>query len=257
MIVKKEFLQQLKDDFRLNIYEVKIWTALLSRGIATAGELADISGVPRSRCYDVLESLEKKSFIIMKIGKPIKYIAIQPEEIVERVRHNLQDEATFQENLISQIKETEVFKEIELLHKAGIDHIDATQLSNSLTGRDNVQHFMRTFIEKARQEVIIVTTAEGYMRKISLLKNTLAALRKKGVSITIYAPVDKTAVKKMSSIADVRSHKTNLRYITVDNKELLFMLSDDTVNPAYDSGIWVKSPYFTKALQTMFADASK
>ena len=72
MIVQKEFLQRLKRDFSLNIYEVKIWTALLSRGIATAGELADISGVPRSRCYDVLETLEKKNFIIMKIGKPIK-----------------------------------------------------------------------------------------------------------------------------------------------------------------------------------------
>src|SRR5210317_2383242 len=93
MIVQKEFLTRIKDDFKLNIYEVKIWTALLSRGIATAGELADISGVPRSRCYDVLESLEKKGFIIMKIGKPIKYIAVQPEEIVERVKKDLQAKA--------------------------------------------------------------------------------------------------------------------------------------------------------------------
>ena len=69
---EKQFLMDLKKHFRLNIYEAKIWTALLSRGIASAGELADISGVPRSRCYDVLESLEKKGFIIMKIGKPIK-----------------------------------------------------------------------------------------------------------------------------------------------------------------------------------------
>ena len=56
----------------LNLYEVKIWTALLSRGVSTAGELSDIANVPRSRTYDVLESLEKKGFIIMKLGKPIK-----------------------------------------------------------------------------------------------------------------------------------------------------------------------------------------
>ena len=42
-----QFLQELRKNFKLNIYEVKIWTALLSRGIASAGELADISGVPR------------------------------------------------------------------------------------------------------------------------------------------------------------------------------------------------------------------
>ena len=84
--MQKQTLQELRERFKLNIYEVKIWTSLLSRGIAAASELADISGVPRSRCYDVLESLEKKGFIIMKVGKPIKYIAVEPEAIVDRVK---------------------------------------------------------------------------------------------------------------------------------------------------------------------------
>ncbi|MEK6816001.1 MAG: helix-turn-helix domain-containing protein, partial [Nanoarchaeota archaeon] len=81
MIVQESFLKKLRSAFDLNIYEVKIWTALLSRGVASAGELADISGVPRSRSYDVLESLEKKGFVIMKLGKPIKYLAVKPEEV--------------------------------------------------------------------------------------------------------------------------------------------------------------------------------
>ena len=84
MIVKEEFLSRLRRFFNLNLYEVKIWTALLSRGVSTAGELSDIANVPRSRSYDVLESLEKKGFVIMKLGKPIKYIAVPPKEVVER-----------------------------------------------------------------------------------------------------------------------------------------------------------------------------
>ena len=60
MIVKEELLSKLRTYFSLNLYEVKIWTSLLSRGASTAGELAEISNVPRSRSYDVLESLEKK-----------------------------------------------------------------------------------------------------------------------------------------------------------------------------------------------------
>ena len=67
MIVKEEFLSKLRRFFNLNLYEVKIWTALLSRGVSTAGELSDIANVPRSRSYDVLESLEKKGFVIMKL----------------------------------------------------------------------------------------------------------------------------------------------------------------------------------------------
>ena len=134
MIVKQELLSKLKQDFRLNIYEVKIWTVLLSRGIATAGELADLSGVPRSRCYDVLESLEKKGFIIMKIGKPIKYIAIQPQEIVERVKKDINDDAELSLRMIEDIKSTDVFKELTLLHNTGVEKVDGSELSNSLIG---------------------------------------------------------------------------------------------------------------------------
>ena len=93
MIVKEEFLSKLRRYFSLNLYEVKVWTALLSRGVATAGELSDIANVPRSRSYDVLESLEKKGFAITKIGKPIKYIAVTPGEVVERVKKNMKEEA--------------------------------------------------------------------------------------------------------------------------------------------------------------------
>src|SRR5512137_868707 len=92
MIVQKDFLNKLKD-FGLNSYESKLWTALLSRGISTAGELSDIANVPRSRSYDVLESLEKKGFIVMKLGKPIKYIAVPPEDVLERVKKRINEDA--------------------------------------------------------------------------------------------------------------------------------------------------------------------
>src|SRR4030043_2475338 len=98
MIVKDEFLSKLRRYFNLNLYEVKIWAALLSRGVSTAGELSDIANVPRSRSYDVLESLEKKGFVVMKLGKPIKYLAVEPGEVVERVKKSIRREA--EENVL-------------------------------------------------------------------------------------------------------------------------------------------------------------
>ena len=84
MIAKPELIKQIKSSFKLNIYETKVWLALLSKGIATAGEIAEISNVPRSRTYDVLEGLEKQGFAIMKLGKPVKYIAVSPSVVIER-----------------------------------------------------------------------------------------------------------------------------------------------------------------------------
>src|SRR5512137_409615 len=115
MIVRDDFLSKLRRYFGLNLYEVKIWTALLSRGVSTAGELSDISNVPRSRSYDVLESLEKKGFIIMKIGKPIKYMAVSPVEVLERVKKKIKDEADAGMKAMDNLKDSELLKELNSL----------------------------------------------------------------------------------------------------------------------------------------------
>ena len=122
MIVQEQFLKKLRVIFDLNIYEAKVWAALLSRGSASAGDLADISGVPRSRSYDVLESLEKKGFVIMKLGKPIKYLAIQPEEIVKRSKRKVEDKAKEDMDNLENVKGTDLFNELNLLYSQGIGH---------------------------------------------------------------------------------------------------------------------------------------
>src|SRR3972149_1681458 len=137
MLVQKDFLNKLKD-FGLNTYESKIWTALLSRGVSTAGELSDIANVPRSRAYDVLESLEKKGIIIMKIGKPIKYIAVPPSEVVKRVQNKLKEDMDRQTVQLEQVKTSDIMSELQMLHTQGVEKVDPTEMTASIKGRSNI-----------------------------------------------------------------------------------------------------------------------
>ncbi len=116
MIISEEFLSRLRKIFDLNLYEVKVWAALLSRGVSTAGELSNISDVPRSRTYDILESLEKKGFIVMKLGKPIKFVALKPEEVIERVKKNLVRDAQEKSKRLDRIFYRRELR--SLMHKA-------------------------------------------------------------------------------------------------------------------------------------------
>src|SRR3989344_4132704 len=104
MIVKQELIGRIKDYFGLNIYETKVWLALLKKGIATAGEVAEISGIPRSRTYDVLESLEKNGFAIAKLDKPVKYIGVRPNIIIEKLKNNVRKNANEKVVELSKIK---------------------------------------------------------------------------------------------------------------------------------------------------------
>ena len=260
MIVKDEFLSKLRRFFGLNLYEVRIWTALLSRGVSTAGELSDIGNVPRSRAYDILESLEKKGFVMMKLGKPIKYLAVEPKEVVERVKKLIRREAEDNVTKLKELTDTDVLKELETLHKQGIEFIEPTDLSGAIRGRNNIYAHLETMIKNAQKSVVLVTTSKGLIRKFEALKPTLEKLKKKNVKIRIAAGVTKdnlSAIKELSKLAEVKHmEKPEARFVIVDGKELMFMaMHDDDVHPSYDIGIWVNTPYFAGALQNMFEPA--
>ena len=262
MIVKEEFLNKLRRYFGLNLYEVKIWTALLSRGISTAGELSDIASVPRSRSYDVLESLEKKGFAVAKIGKPIKYIAVPPSEVVERVKKNMFENAKKRVKMLDELKNTEMLNELNTLHKQGIELVEPTELTGALKGRHNLYNHLELMIRNAQKSVTMMTTTQGLMRKIEGLKPVFEKIKKKGVKIRIAAPITKecmSAVKEVEGIAEIRHHsKIKSRFTIVDKKELMFMVLDDKdVHPTYDLGIWVNTPFFASALEGMFDIAWK
>ena len=261
MIVKEEFLSKLRRYFSLNLYEVKIWAALLSRGVSTAGELSDIANVPRSRSYDVLESLEKKGFVVLKLGKPIKYIAVPPSEVLERVKKNMMSDAHEKVTRLEDLKNTDIITELTTLHTQGVELVEPSDLSGSLKGRHNLYNHLELTIRNAEDTVTMMTTAQGLMRKLEGLKPTFEKLKKRGVKIRIAAPITKdvmAAVKDMGSVAEIRHTDSKARFTIVDSKEMIFMVLDDKeVHPTYDVGIWVTTPFFAGAVEDLFELAWK
>ncbi len=257
MIISEEFLSRLRKIFDLNLYEVKVWAALLSRGVSTAGELSNISDVPRSRTYDILESLEKKGFIVMKLGKPIKFVALKPEEVIERVKKNLVRDAQEKSKRLEKLKDEDVLKELTGLFSEGSKFVEVGDLSGSLKGRQNLYNHLDMLIREAEKTVTIVTTASGLNRKLEALMPSLDKARRRGVKIRIAAPIDnsnKKVAKDLARVAEVRNAEgLKARFVIIDSEQLMFMvLDDDKVHPNYDVGIWLNTEFFARALEQLF-----
>lgn len=262
MIVKDEFLSRLRKIFDLNLYEVKVWTALLSRGTSTAGELSNISDVPRSRTYDILESLEKKGFIVMKLGKPIKFVALKPEEVVERVKKNLIKFAQERTKRLETLKDDEVLEELNGLFTKGIKFVEPSELSGSLKGRQNLYNHLDMMIRDAEKTITIITTAEGLNRKLEALMPVLEKVKKRGVKVRIAAPINNNNIKyakELKKVAEVREMEgIRARFTIVDGNQIMFMLLDDEkFHPNYDIGVWINTEFFAQALEQMFELAWK
>lgn len=254
MLQEKQFLLELRKHFRLNIYEAKVWVALLSRGIASAGELADISGVPRSRCYDVLESLEKKGFIIMKIEKPIRYLAIKPDVILERVKKNIKEDADELSMQFENIKETEEFKELNLLHKTSIQHVDISSISKLIVGRTSINRHIKEMFQKAKSNSVVVSTSEQMERNVKLLKSFMQNFAKKRIIVKFYSLANKDLIKKLQNVEHVE-YSANTSFVSIDGREMIFIVSNKNVAPDFEVAIWINSPFFVNAVNVLFEES--
>jgi len=174
MITDQETIKKIKS-LGINTYEVKIWTALLSRGVSTAGELSDIANVPRSRSYDVLESLEKKGFVVMKPGKPIKYWAIPPKEVLEGVKEYIGKNT---EKHISKIMSRTFGNLINILQKIHENAPEGDEnLIAVLKGHKNIQKHLEFLFKNAKNNILILTGKETE-KYLETLHNTRPKTRK-------------------------------------------------------------------------------
>jgi len=251
---EKELIKKIRSYFDLNIYETKVWLALLSKGVSSAGEVAEISGVPRSRTYDVLESLEKRGFAIEKLGKPIKYLAVQPKIVIEKLKSNAQKDAEEKISALSNLKEAEEYKELEKLHHSGIEPVKNHDLSTSIKGRGNLYIQMRDTMESAETSVFMATSAFELLKKQKMFTDIFAKLNKRGINTRVIVSESSEDAKKLSKKfrVEIRSKKIKARFVIADRKELIFTVQPNSVADDLDNGIWINSEFFTSSLAYMF-----
>uniref|UniRef100_A0A7C3MAH1 TrmB family transcriptional regulator n=1 Tax=Archaeoglobus fulgidus TaxID=2234 RepID=A0A7C3MAH1_ARCFL len=128
-----ELLEVLKS-FGLSDYEAKALIALLSKGTLTAKEVSEISGIPRTSVYDVMDSLVSKG-LVESFGKPRKFKALSAGDIIAVLSSSVN-------------KNLEYLK--RELPKIGAEEVDIIRVYRG----EVVLEKLREFVEEARDEII-------------------------------------------------------------------------------------------------------
>ena len=76
----------------LTMYEAQAYVTLTSLISATADEVSQNSGIPRSKIYDVLKKLNEKQFLEIEDGRPLTYNVKSPVEVLTREKERLNAE---------------------------------------------------------------------------------------------------------------------------------------------------------------------
>ncbi len=133
-------------------YEAKVYVALLVRGTATASEISDLSGVPYTRVYDVLGSLESKGFVASIPGRPMKFQAIEPRVAFANF---LEVERRRMEEKIREL-EKGVHDVLELLSKLPPASGGGEKLVQ-VRGSTAIASYVRHLASKARRRLYVVS----------------------------------------------------------------------------------------------------
>lgn len=253
MITTQNMFDALKQ-IGLNLYERKLWVALLSRGTATAGELSGMAKVPHSRTYDVLESLAEKGFVVVQTTKPLKYMTVAPNDSLERAKKKLKEDTEDNMRRITELQSSPILKELEKIYKQGMKLVEPGELTASLKGRNAMHGQLETLFKGAKSNISIMTTSEGLIDLNTRHGELLKKISDKGVKIRIAAPHSKESAetfekfKSFASIKKVKKADIKGRMFIIDGSHTIFALTDDATHPTQDTAFWSQSEHVAKNL---------
>ncbi|MDF2427898.1 MAG: TrmB family transcriptional regulator, partial [Nitrosopumilus sp.] len=84
----------------LTSYEIRTFSSLLQSGESTASDLSHKSGVPYSKIYEVLGTLEDKGWIGSDDARPTKYFAKSPSTGLETTKQKMESDFSQDQKII-------------------------------------------------------------------------------------------------------------------------------------------------------------
>ena len=211
-MIDQRFVEELKL-FNLTEYESKTYIALVARGPSTVKEIRDTAGIPYSREYDILESLEKRGFVESQPGRPKRFKAVDPEKILERELRKRKKAVRDLLEFTASIRERRILEE------------EMENVIWTLRGREKIREKMVELIDAAEREILIlgrnpIPTPE--------LEEALRRAKERGVRIKalgVFSGKAKDVLKRVGAEFYPFNHDHS-RFLLVDDDELI-LASDD------------------------------
>lgn len=156
----------LFESLDLREYETQALRELLTLGRSTAPNLAEATGIPRARIYEVLDTLADSGFVEVIPGRPKEYQAKHPSEILDRaIENERQDYETYREDVES-VRTEFVSTFGPVFERASEDVTPTEDLFHVVDVGDPSETETRQLYHEAEQAVSVLTKSFAYLDSI-------------------------------------------------------------------------------------------
>lgn len=212
--------------------EIRAYSVLLRSTEPTAAEVSQSSGVPYSKIYDVLGSLEEKGWVGSTDSRPTRYLVRSPATSMDIIRRNQEKE--FERDRASILSElTPIYEKGDAAEKPDILVLSGPAIEAKMLEMANTCH----------AEVLIAIPDAG-RNLISRAMPRLRALHDRGVSIKILVPsgIDEMVLRHLSRVSSTVRVNDELfgGGLIADSRYVMILLSPEKVGAAESNtvAIW-------------------
>ncbi|NWG09709.1 MAG: TrmB family transcriptional regulator [Nitrososphaerales archaeon] len=216
MTITEKARKALKE-LDLTEYEVKAYVALLEQESRTASQISEYSGIPFSKIYEVLGSLERKGWVEIERGRPNRYYPKPPSLALEGTRIRI--ERTLRNN------EKQIFDELQPMYeRRGTRERPEIWI---VRGEFNILSKVYETLGRAQEESLIaIPLITNEM--VDLLSSRLIELSLRGVKTMIMTTksIDDRTLKKMG-FAEIRVRDQMFGGgVISDGREVILLLGE-------------------------------
>ena len=151
-------------DLGFSQYETSCYLALVANHPSNGSQLSKLSGIARSRIYDVLRNMSRKGYV-QEVGKG-QYVPIPPDELIKRLRSQFESDITTLEDQLYEVATESTYEYIW-----------------AIFGYDYVLKRASQMIKAARQELYVRLFPDAAAH----LEKSLHDAAKRGVAIRYIA----------------------------------------------------------------------
>lgn len=155
-------LERVGEVFDFGEYEVEAYLAILEHGELTAPEIAEETDIPQPRVYDTVRDLEDNGFVEIHESRPMKVLAVDPEEAFGEVRTSLDD----------------LVEDLESRYTMPSRDAEAVSLVKS---RSTILRYLGEVIQSAEYELLLSLTPDLVAR----FEDDLRTCREAGVDVEL------------------------------------------------------------------------
>ena len=238
----------------MTMYEAQAYVTLTSLISATADEVSQNSGIPRSKIYDVLKKLNEKQFLEIEDGRPLTYNVKSPVEVLTREKERLNSEIDDTITRLTYVYENGMSQvQAPIWRIYGVEKIIAQEIEIIKRAKKSIN--MRIGFLFEGEGVALIKALKN---RTDLMVNILA-------SQVCYINNEEVDIIKMFEENDINIQKADIPFVKLiisDSKEMMHTytkFSEDKreVIPETAIGIWNKYEDIAKNYDDRFKNQLK